>query len=297
MKLAFFPRPLKKTSIHGQAIIRRRKLHDGNPIHGGGIDRSALLLLLLIFLSAAATGSQRETGFLNRTLRQNSDSFRYQVYVPPQWTPENPWPVILFLHGAGERGEDGVIQSETGIGTAIRRNPERFPCLVVLPQCREDMWWVHAEMESVALKALREVIREFNGDPQRIYLTGLSMGGYGTWRLGAKYPGTFAALVPICGGIRPPPRIRLPRGSSLAPPPGDPYVATAQKIGKTPVWAFHGDADPTVPVSESRNMVEALQAAGGNVTYTEYEGVGHNSWDKAYAEPELIPWLLSHRLR
>ena len=132
-------------------------------------------------------------------------------------------------------------------------------------------------MESVALKALGETIREFNGDPHRIYLTGLSMGGYGTWRLGANHPGRFAALVPICGGIRPPPRIRLPRGSSLTPPPGDPYAATAKKIGKTPVWVFHGDTDPTVPVTESRKMVEALKSAGGNVMYTEYEGVGHNS--------------------
>ena len=259
--------------------------------------RSAFLPLLLIFLFLPALGGKRESGFLNRTLRQDSDTFRYQVYVPPQWTPENDWPVILFLHGAGQRGEDGMIQSETGIGAAIRRNRGRFPCLVVLPQCREDLWWVHAEMESVALKALGETIREFNGDPHRIYLTGLSMGGYGTWRLGAKHPGRFAALVPICGGIRPPPRIRLPRGSSLTPPPGDPYAATAKKIGKTPVWVFHGDTDPTVPVTESRKMVEALKSAGGNVMYTEYEGVGHNSWDKAYAEPELIPWLLSYSLR
>lgn len=253
---------------------------------------------LLLLTSTHLLGKGPETGFLNRTLTLNSETYRYQVYVPEQWSPEKKWPVVLFLHGAGERGQDGLVQTEVGIGSAIRQDRDRFPCIVVMPQCRRRLWWVHPQMQELALKALESALQEFNGEAARIYLTGLSMGGYGTWRLAANHPGKFAALVPICGGIRPPPRIRQRRGDSLGSlttPGEDPFAFTAQKIGKTPVWVFHGGEDRTVPVEESRKMVEALKAAGANVTYTEYEGVGHNSWDDAYAEPDLMTWLLSHR--
>ncbi|PYV07234.1 MAG: phospholipase, partial [Acidobacteria bacterium] len=165
--------------------------------------------------------------------------------------------------------------------------------VVVLPQCRKEKWWTFPEMEAQTIAALDESIREFHGDPARVYLTGLSMGGYGTWSLGSKYPGRFAALAPICGGVRLPRGARLPAG--IPEPPPDPYAAASRKIGKTPVWIFHGGADPVVPVSESRQMNEALKTAGGNVRYTEYEKVGHNSWDRAYAEPEVFTWLLSQR--
>ena len=145
-------------------------------------------------------------------------------------------------------------------------------------------------MESQVLAALAAAIKEFNGDPARIYLTGLSMGGYGTWSIAAGHPGMFAALVPVCGGIRPP--------DAGAPEDGaaNPYAETAKKIGTTPVWVFHGGADPAVPVTESRKMVEALKANSGNVKYTEYEGVGHNSWDKAYREADLPVWLFAQKL-
>jgi predicted peptidase len=140
-------------------------------------------------------------------------------------------------------------------------------------------------------------VKEFNGDRDRLYLTGLSMGGYGAWSLAAKYPGKFAAIVPVCGGIRPPAAVPIPEAAKMADLSVDPYAATARSIGKTPVWIFHGGADPVVPPEESRKMNEALLAAGGNVKYTEYEKVGHNSWDKAYAEPELMPWMLGYRLK
>jgi predicted peptidase len=250
-----------------------------------------MIALSLVVLPAHAR--KRETGFLNRTITSVKQEYRYQVYVPWNWTKSTKWPVILFLHGAGERGDDGLIQTQVGIGAAIRRFPDRFASLVVMPQCRRDRWWTQ-EMEAMALKALDETIKEFNGDPERLYLTGLSMGGYGTWSIGSKLPGKFAALAPICGGVRPPPK--LP--ASLFPDPGgDAYKTVAQKIGKTPVWIFHGDADTAVPVTESRKMNDALREAGGNVKYSEYEGVGHNSWDKAYAEPDFMPWLMSHRRR
>jgi predicted peptidase len=231
----------------------------------------------------------KETGFLNRTAEVGGVIYGYQVYVPAEWNSSRKWPVILFLHGAGERGNDGLLQTQVGIATAVRLKSERFPAVIVMPQCRRNTWWTEPAMEAQALKALEKTVKEFKGDPARIYLTGLSMGGYGTWSLAAKHPGRFAALAPICGGVRP------PRRMAQEPQEADPYSGVAAKIGKTPVWIFHGGADKTVPVSESRSMNEALKAAGGNVKYSEYEGVGHNSWDKAYGEPEFITWLLAQK--
>lgn len=261
---------------------------------------SILLFLALIVVGTAtiASAGKRETGFLDRTVRVGGKTYRYQVYVPSEWNGSKKWPIVLFLHGAGERGDDGLLQTQVGIATAIRLHKDRFPCLVVLPQCRKNAWWTTEEMVSQALKALELSAKEFKGDPDRTYLTGLSMGGYGTWYLAYKYPGRFAAFAPICGGVRPPGKVPAPPDTPFGNPDVDPYALVAQKIGRTPVWIFHGGADNTVPPTESRNMNNALKAAGANVRYTEYEGVGHNSWDKAYAEPDFMNWLLSqHRTR
>ncbi|MGO9269706.1 MAG: prolyl oligopeptidase family serine peptidase [Terriglobia bacterium] len=261
--------------------------------------RNLLFMLpaAVAFVALPAMARRHETGFLNRVVTVSGVDYRYQVYVPPNWSKKQKWPVILFLHGAGQRGDDGLIQTEVGIGTAIRRHQDRFPAIVVMPQCRVKVWWLDTSMEAQALRALDDAMKEFKGDPARVYLTGLSMGGYGTWGLGAKATGRFAALVPICGGVVLPGHVtaREP-GMAPAEATGDLYAATARGIGKTPVWAFHGSDDPAVPVTESRKLVEALKAAGGSVRYTEYPGVGHNSWEKAYAEPDLMPWLLAQRL-
>ncbi|MGH7600014.1 MAG: prolyl oligopeptidase family serine peptidase [bacterium] len=235
------------------------------------------------------------TGFLNRTVTVNATSYRYRVYIPADFNPKQKWPVILFLHGAGERGDDGVQQTEIGLGPAIRQHPERFPCIIVFPQCRFGNVWF-GEMETQALQALERSIKEFNGDLERVYLTGISMGGYGTWYLVARHPEKFAAIAPICGGVVPPPMFPFPPAAATQIPIEKPYETIAKQIGKTPVWIFHGDADPVIPVTESRQMTAALQKLGSNVKYTEYEGVNHNSWDRAYAEPEFVSWLLSHRL-
>src|SRR5262249_35474586 len=159
---------------------------------------------------------------------------------------------------------------------------DRFPAIVVMPQCRKDQWWTQDAMQEQALKAFEQSAKEFNGDPERFYLTGISMGGYGTWSVASKHPDKFAALAPICGAIRTPAAVTIPGAASGAD--ADPYSEAARKIGKAPVWIFHGGADPIVPPDESRKMNEALEAAGGVVKYTEYENVPHNSWDKAYAE-------------
>ena len=250
-----------------------------------------LFLLTAMALSLAvppAKARKTETGFLDRTITLGGTEYKYQLFVPDHWSRKAWWPVILFLHGAGERGDDGLIQTEVGIGTAIRRDRSRFPAIVVMPQCRKKVWWSDPTMAEVAMAALEQAQKEFHADPQRTYLTGLSMGGYGTWYLAAKYPRKFAAIAPICGGILMPDMARIE-----SPDDNSPYTDAAKKIGKTPVWIFHGGDDPVVPVSESRRMNEAMKALGGEVHYTEYPGVGHNSWEKAYAEPELFTWMLS----
>jgi predicted peptidase len=147
-------------------------------------------------------------------------------------------------------------------------------------------------MGDLAILALEATTKEFHGDKDRTYLTGLSMGGYGTWYLAGRYPGRFAAIAPICGGVLVPDAARLQ-------PPDDatPYADAAKKIGgKTPTWIFHGADDPVVPVSESQRMNAAMKALAGDVRYTEYPGVGHDSWSKAYDEADLLQWMLSKSL-
>jgi predicted peptidase len=252
-----------------------------------------LRLLSIVTILGAGTAlcaKPHETGFLNRAITVQGTGYRYVVYVPNGWDKHKKWPVILFLHGSGERGEDGLIQSEVGLGGAIRRHVERYPAVVVMPQCWDKVWWADPAMESQVLAALAAAMKEFNGDPARVYLTGLSMGGYGTWSIAAGHPGKFAALVPVCGGIR----RRDDNGTQDGP--ANQFTEAAKKIGATPVWVFHGNADQSVPVDESRKMVEALKANSGSVKYTEYDGVGHNSWDKAYSEADLPVWLFAQKL-
>lgn len=234
--------------------------------------RHSITLLVLFSATLPALplpARGRETGFLNRTAKVAGVTYRHQVYIPAAWSKKQKWPVILFLHGAGERGDDGLIQTEVGIGTAIRRHADRFPCLVVMPQCRTDTTWIDPVVQAQALQALDQTIKEFKGDPQRVYLTGLSMGGFGTWSLSARYPGKFAALISICGGVR-------WRGQAIPPADAssaDPYATIAEKIGKTPVWVFHGADDPVISVGESRQIVEALNASGGHVLSPLLHGV------------------------
>jgi predicted peptidase len=263
------------------------------------------LWLCLSFLFAAlavvprASARAKETGFLDRTVTLHGANFKYQVFVPDNWSSKQKWPVILFLHGAGERGSDGLLATDVGIAHAIRENRSRFPAIVVVPQCLTRHWWTEPAMEEVALATLAAAAKEFKGDPKRTYLTGLSMGGYASWTLATEYPGKFAAVVPICGGIVLPESVLKDYPESAKnslpddPKSGD-YVAA--KIGKTPVWIFHGANDDTVPVEGSRKVYAVLKAAGADVRYTEYPGVGHNSWDKAYADPELLTWLFSKSL-
>lgn len=253
--------------------------------------------------TASADTASADTGFLDRSVTVDGVAYRYQVYVPIDYSPDKRWPVVLFLHGSGERGDDGTKQTQVGLPAAIRNDRKRFPLIVVMPQARENTRWT-GTMATQAMRALDASIAEFHGDAQRTYLTGLSLGGQGTWLLAAAYPHRFAALAPVSSFLR------LKDDDDVLDPAvdavmtaqlpellaADPSAAMARRIGRTPVWIFHGAADDVVPVGNAQRMAAAMRTAGGEVRYSEYPGVNHGSWDRAYAEPELVPWLLSHRL-
>ncbi len=168
-----------------------------------------ILLMSLTSLTTNASTHRDEAEFLSRSVTVNKTVYNYRVFAPKGWTKKKKWPVILFLHGAGERGDDNTAQTRVGIGPAILRQRDSFPFVVVMPQCPRDRWWAEPEMQKLALAAFDKAVKEFNGDRSRLYLTGLSMGGYGTWAIAASHPKKFAALAPVCGGIRRPPRLPL----------------------------------------------------------------------------------------
>jgi len=235
-----------------------------------------------------------DTGFLDRSVTIGTTTYPYVVYVPRGWSADRSWPVILFLHGAGERGMDGMHQTVVGLGNAVRWHPERFPAVIVFAQCPEEDRWIGAPL-AAAMQALHRATKEFHGDRDRTYLTGLSMGGYGTWHAAMAYPERFAAIVPVCGGVLKPDTATSVRQSPLTAGAKDPYAATAEKVKHLPIWVFHGDADATIPVSESRRLVDELRKRDADVRYTEYPGVGHDSWTRAYDEPGLWTWMLNQQ--
>jgi len=262
--------------------------------------RSLFAATFFALMPALVAAQKIETGFLNRTVKVGGSEFRYVVYVPREFDRKKTWPVIVALHGGGEYGSDGLSQTAGGLARAIRLNPERFPAIVVFPQSKADgtPGW-HLEGGKAALAALDKSLKEFRGDPKRVVLTGYSAGGNGTWSISLRYPERFAAIVPICGFVSK----RAGRTSgvnypSLAPASaGDVFEFVAKRVAALPIWIFHGDADASVSVDESRKMFAALRAQNANVTYTELPGVDHNAWDPAYARADLIEWMLKQRRR
>lgn len=236
-----------------------------------------------------------ETGFLDRSLTLDDQVHRYQVYVPPSYPGADVWPVILFLHGNGERGRDGLLQTEVGLGSAIRRHVERYPAIVVFPQLPpapdDAVTTWQGTGGRIALAALEQTQAEFRVDRERVYLTGISVGGQGAWWLAKEQPERFAALVVVCGWVGA--HGRWPGVFDAARPA--PHGLLAERLRHLPIWIFHGDADPAVPVDESRRMASALEAVGADVRYTELPGTGHNAWDPAYRSEGLPLWLLVQR--
>jgi prenyltransferase beta subunit/predicted esterase len=224
-------------------------------------------------LPTPSAGHDHEPGFHLRSVKTDRGERRYSVYVPEGYNGTKVYPVILFLHGAGERGQDGVVPAQVGIGPAIFNRPGGIKALVVFPQASQT-WAAGSPDIAAALAALDDVMLTYAADPKRVILTGLSMGGSGAWNLAAAHPQRFAAVVPICG-----------RGQ----------VERVGALKATPVWAFCGDADRDQTVLNIRTMVEALQREGASPRLTEYRGVGHLSWDRAYNDTEVIDWMLAQK--
>src|SRR6202041_597650 len=255
--------------------------------------RRLIVLLLSFFAAMTAPAAPRhiDTGFLNRHVTVNRMLYKYQVYLPEGWTEHGTWPFILFLHGSGERGSEGMDETQIGLPQAIRLHPERWPFIVVMPQVPfNHHHWTDADVMAMAMGALNDEAKEFHGDPDRTYLTGLSLGGYGTWEIAKTYPHRFAALVPVCGGIFW--SYQPDRWHEVNTLPAE----YARAVGRTPTWIFHGADDPVVVPRQSQLMYQALKAAGVDVRFWEYAGVKHSVWDRAYAEPQLPRWLLAQRL-
>jgi predicted peptidase len=260
-----------------------------------------LFIAAAFVLAASPLAAQKvETGFLDRAVVVNKTEYRYQVFVPREFTRTRTWPVIIVLHGGGTYGSDGIRPTDGGLGRVIRSSRNGFPAIVIFPQAHADgtPGW-QLEGGQAAMAALDKSIKEFKGDPKRVVLTGYSAGGNGTWSLASRFPDRLAAIVPVCGFI-----FRFKGTTSgveypaLAPGDAtDPYAFIAKRVSGIPVWIFHGDADKTVTVEESRKMAAALKAVGANVQLTEFPGVDHNAWDPAYARVDLIEWMLKQRRR
>lgn len=221
-------------------------------------------------------------------------SLPYRILYPENYDKTRTYPLILFLHGAGERGSDNAKQLTHGSSLFLKpENRRAFPCIVLMPQCPADGYWGSVKIDrstspatfsfdysrpptpalDAAVSLLRQVAQTEGVDPKRLYVMGLSMGGMGTFEAVYRNPKLFAAAIPICGG-------------------GD-TVRYGRQVKKMPFRVFHGDADAVVGVANSRAMVRRLKQVRAKVQYTEYPGVNHNSWDNAFAEPDLLPWLFS----
>lgn len=252
---------------------------------------NALFILLISGCSNLKTMLAPDiNGYEARIFRSDSGKLlNYRLLKPDNLDNKLNYPLVIFLHGSGERGDDNKAQLIHGTWRfAEEGSRSKYPSFVVVPQCPEGKRWVEVDWSAPAhvtpekpsesfillLQLLREMQAVYPIDDSRIYVTGLSMGGYGTWDLIARYPELFAAAVPICGG-------------------GD--STQAKRIRDIPVWAFHGSDDNVVPPQRSEDMIEAMRKAGGQPRYTEYENVGHGSWAPAYEEIDLLDWLYSQK--
>lgn len=250
---------------------------------------------LLKLLFAIATLSSLGAVYANEAFEkrvfqsEGGGSLPYRIYVPESASADDVVPLILFLHGAGQRGSDNEAQLKHGVSEILEySNSRNKPAVILAPQCPKGKQWVDtpwgdpdhtmnkepSESMDLVLALLDTIVEERWIDRKRIYVTGLSMGGFGAWDVIQRRPKFFAAAMPICGG-------------------GD--VDQAKRLIKMPLWVFHGDSDTVVLTSRSRNMVAAIKAKGGNPIYTEYPETKHNSWTPTYTDTKVFDWLFSQR--
>lgn len=223
-------------------------------------------IVLCLTLGLAAARGEQQPARLDRTVQVRLD---YLLYLPPGYDEKESWPLLLFLHGRGESGDDLELVKVHGPPKLIAEGRE-FPFLVASPQCKVGRDWEPTELTAL----LDELVETHKVDRDRIYVTGLSLGGFGTWELADYAPDRFAAIVPICGG-------------------GE--ARWAKRFPHLAVWVFHGAKDTAVPLERSQQMVEALEKAKGNVRFTVYPEAAHDSWTETYENPELYRWLLEQK--
>ena len=255
----------------------------------------------LLLLVVHSVQSQDHSLFQKKTFTRHAQTLQYRILYPLHYDPRKAYPLVIFLHGSGNIGSDNESQLQHGSSLFLAdSNREKFPAIVVFPQCPPGQVWSFFKFGydslqhkmfmrfpfsssqpqvSQLVKSLADsLVDQKIADASRIYLGGLSLGGFGTFDLMERYPGFFAAAFPICGG-------------------GDTTMAARVAASHIAVWIFHGDKDPLVSVQNSRDFYHALKSAGGNVQYTEYPGVKHNAWDHAFQEPGLLPWLFAQQTR
>jgi len=235
-----------------------------------------LILLSMILLVGCACTSKSELKAGEQSNQKLVKEIKkiiqvqYLLYLPDDYGKEdNKWPLILFLHGVGERG-DSLQKIKIHGPPKLIEGGQKFPFIIVSPQCPENEWWSTEVLDVL----LNEICKKYKVDKDRIYVTGLSMGSYGTWDMALEYPNRFAAIAPICGG-------------------GNPNRAGVLK--KLPIWIFHGAKDEAVPLKKSQEMFDALKKVGGDVKITIYPEASHDSWTETYNNPELYEWFLKHR--
>lgn len=217
----------------------------------------------------------------------DGDSIRYLLFVPDGYNPKKSYPVILWLHGRSARGNNLETLLSWGeeygpLFFARPENQKKYPCFILAPQCPPDQLWAGPWGEPASrplrliVKLLKDLRSRYRTDSRRLYVVGVSMGGFGTWDIIGRYPKTFAAAMPMCGG-------------------GDP--SKTRRLRRVAIWAFHGAKDEAVPPSRSREMVEAARKSGAKVKYSEYKGVGHDVWEPAFAEPNFLSWLFAQKIK
>jgi len=240
-------------------------------------------LLFALIVMAQSSVAQDSDQFDKLTYQSAQNTLLYRLLKPKDVKENQKYPLVIFLHGIDERGNDNTSNLKYITPLFLNdKNRNNYPCYVAVPQCPATENWTYPNWYQEPKEPMRSVIALIDSlsalpfiDSKRIYIMGLSMGGYGTWYLLTRFPDTFAAAIPICGG-------------------GD--WSQVDKFAYVPIWTFHGSRDKTVHPDQTRMMVSAIKKAGGKPKYTEYKKAGHDSWTNAFNEPELLPWLFKHKL-
>jgi predicted peptidase len=258
--------------------------------------KNVAVLLFLSLLASVVRGQDLSQYKKELHISSSGDTLPYRILFPENYDRQKHYPLLVFLHGAGERGNDNEKQLTHGASLFLKpENRKNFPAIILFPQCAADHYWSSVQIDrssmplvlnfdyskpptgslTSVIELVRKISRQENVRKSSVYIVGLSMGGMGTFEAVYRYPKLFAAAIPICGG-------------------GD-SARYDNRVRNIPFWVFHGDKDGVVEVNHSRRMVNRLEALKARVKYTEYTEVNHNSWDFAFAEPGFLPWLFSHK--